>query len=95
MKISISSLILLLFITLSCGHYEGINFDPDFYVANSLDGTITNERGESVSCYNPSFDNFACMTKSKVVELMQILMTAEIPTDKKELIIEKVRKLYE
>jgi len=92
MKYFSLSLFLLLFIA-SCGNYR-INFNPDFYVADFQNQSIVNENGIVVYTDTPQFSNFACMSKQKIVELMQHLMQTDLPREDKERIVREVQKIY-
>ena len=62
--------ILLLILTsflISCATGEGIRLD--LYKADSDYLGIVNEQGRVVRCYEPAFNEYACMHKEKVKDL--------------------------
>ena len=73
------SLILLFPLIMGSSCDQGIKFDPNFHIGDSLNGQIVNEQGQTLSCFEPQFDHFACMSEEKIKELRKILATARMP----------------
>jgi hypothetical protein len=92
MKYLYTLLFLLLFMA-SCGNYR-IDWRPDFYIADYQTSSIVNENGIRVYADSPQFNDFACLGRSKVIELMQLLMQTDLPREDKERILREVQKVY-
>jgi len=71
----------ILFLLASC--QQGIKFHPDFYIGDYQNERIVNENNIEVFSYEESFNDFACMHKTKVKELAEILKRARIPKEVK------------
>ena len=55
---------------------RAIKFNPDWHVGDHIRESIVNERNESVMCFEPVFNDYSCMHKTKVCELVKILQDA-------------------
>ena len=66
----------LTILLISCQH--GIEFNPDFYIGDYENVSITNEDGKTVYADEPLFNKYACMHEEKVKELKKILSEATI-----------------
>lgn len=94
---AIKSIIIFLFllvVVLSCGQ-QGIQFDPQFYKGDYLSESVVNRHGVHIYANDPEFNNLACMSKEKVIELMQILYKARIPKKKRKKILKSIMQLLE
>lgn len=61
-----------------------ISFNPDFHRGvhdAQPDPVIQGEGNRIVSTRQPAFDEYACMHKTKVVQLLDILSRAQIPSN--------------
>lgn len=91
---NLKNLVLLVSFFILLGSMGGCNqrilFDPDFYVTDHTIPGITNEQGQSLKASDPQFDDFACMSRAKVEELEELLMTHGSPKLKM-----RARKEYE
>lgn len=65
----------------------GVKWDPNFYKASAVQESITDRNSIEVKCYEPRFDEFACLHKDKIKELAEILANARMPKEEKELIL--------
>lgn len=70
-----------------------VRFDPDAYRASSSLEAIVNENEVTVYCYEPKFDNFACMHEDKWIELRRLLQDARIPEKIKKQLLLKIDKI--
>ncbi len=80
------SYLLALPLLLSC---QGIVFNPDWHVGDSALMAIVPESGPIVHADEPYFNEFACMHKSKVSELKEILLKARMPRNDKLMLLRK------
>jgi hypothetical protein len=76
MTYSVLRIFILLPLLISAKCDRAIKFDPDWHVGDSLQESIVNERNEVVMCFEPAFNDFSCMHKNKVCELVKILQNA-------------------
>ena len=72
---------------------KGIKFDPDFRVGNHLIPGIVAEEGTVIPAGDLRFDNFACMSKEKIKELEQVLMSHKVSGLTRSLITKEYRNL--
>jgi hypothetical protein len=73
----------------SCGTGRP-KFNPDAHRANHYIEAIVNEEEKVVYCYEEKFSEFACMHKSKWVELRQFVHMLKLPTAQKRIILESI-----
>lgn len=67
-------LVLFLLTLIAC---EEIKFDPVFHAGDSTNGQIVpREPFPIISCFDPEFDQYACMHVEKIKELKEILIKA-------------------
>jgi hypothetical protein len=87
--------LLLIALTLTSCRSKGIKFDPIWHVGDHMSGQIVpREPYPIVSCFEPSFDQYACMHQDKVKELLTILHKARLPENLKTQ-IRQALKLHE
>ena len=75
-----NSIILLL--CLSCRRH--LTFNPDFHVGDSTTASIISERGESIACNDPRFNDYAAMHIEKIKELRKLLMKVDVGRSNKK-----------
>jgi hypothetical protein len=86
-------LLLGLLTTLSaskCGTSARPKFDPDAYRANHTLEAIVNEDEVIVYADDEKFSEFACMHKSKWVELRKFVQLLRIDPEQKNLILQNI-----
>lgn len=86
--------LILFILVLFIGCDRGIKFDPDWYVGDYLNGIIVPENGEAISCFQPEFDRFACMSEDKQKELAELLLKAELPEELERELLSKIYPSY-
>lgn len=69
----------MIFLSISCGAPEKINFDPEFKIGDYQNNQIISRHGEVISCTEPKFNEYGCMSAEKIKELADILKSATIP----------------
>jgi len=80
---------LILFFLVAC---QGIKFDPNPYVSDYKNRGIVNRDGDFVSCAEPRFNDYACLSVEKLKELAEILKRARLPRKEKN---QKLKELDE
>ena len=70
--------VLTMFFVISCGT-KPVNFNPDFWNSDYKNSQIISERGDTISCDSPAFNDFAAMSGDKIKELRDILDDAVVP----------------
>jgi len=63
---------------IGCGS-TGIEFDTDYYVGDYNKEQIINENSIAVSCKEPAFNSFGCLSATKIKELAKILNRCSCP----------------
>lgn len=84
--------VFLSLLLISCGS-QRITFNPDFFMPDYRTRSIVNEMGFRVYADEERFNQFACMSHQKVIELMQLLMQTEAPIEDKQKALDQVNKL--
>lgn len=91
MKLFFLFFVSLLFFS-SCGTNNGITFDPDFFVGDYQRMGIVNRDNFFVPAFDPTFNNYACMSEEKVKELSVILHKAKMPKVQKSILEKQLAK---
>lgn len=78
----------LVILTSSCGR---IKWDPNFFVSDYINSAIVDRNGVVVYTDTPEFNNYACLSIDKIMELNEILIRARLPKNVKRRL---KRKLY-
>lgn len=76
----------------SCGRI-GVNFDPDIHMSDYEMDSIVGEDGVYISCQEPEFNEYACMHKSKWIELKALLTRIRLSKKDSKMLIEKTQKI--
>jgi hypothetical protein len=93
LKILLTLLALLTILSASsCG--RRIKFNPDAHRANHNIEAIVNERQEVIYCYEPYFSEFACMHKTKWIELRELLQNSPIEEPLKQKLIRHIDVVF-
>ena len=98
-RIQVVALLCLIVLLKSC---NSIDFDPQFHVPSIADQSIiycseVNDRDECVGIYNEvdyydqEIENYACMSESKIKELIEILTRARMPKRVRSRLISKLK----
>lgn len=78
-----------LFLLIGC--QTGIKWNPDFYVGDYENQAIVNEKGIYVYSDEIEFNNYACLSEEKVLELAEILYRARLPRRNIIFILDKIK----
>jgi hypothetical protein len=81
------------FVFSSCAELEKIKYDPKFYAANSKHQHIANRDGHKIKASSSRFDEFACLHKNKIKELVAILKAARIPKKYRKILDQELSKI--
>jgi hypothetical protein len=89
----LNKFIMIIMLFTACSNLEKIQFEPDPYVGDYLNGGIVNSSGNFISAFEKTFNEYGCFHQDDFKRLAAILSAARIPKKYKKTLQKELDKI--